>query len=68
VNDYNGSDDYLLLSYNNTSTGPAVEYISWQLDDPMQTALSSAALPSTAPVLSSWGSEGCSTTLQIPGG
>jgi hypothetical protein len=54
VNDYNDMDNYLVGSYNIVSTGPRVEHISWQLDDPTQTAVSSDALPTTAPVLSSW--------------
>ena len=54
VNDLQDRDNYLLRSYNNTSTGPAVEHISWQLDDSTHTALTSAALPTTPPVLTAW--------------
>jgi hypothetical protein len=54
VNNYNGYDGYLLGSYFNTSTGPAVNMIRWELDDPTQTALKKTVLPKTAPVLSAW--------------
>jgi hypothetical protein len=50
---YTGSDHYLLRSYNNLplSDELLVDHISWQLDDPTQTALSSDALPTVPPVL-----------------
>jgi hypothetical protein len=51
VNDYNGSDNYTLISFNNTA---GVDIIHWQLNDPTQAALSNANLKKTAPVLSSW--------------
>ncbi len=59
VNNYENSDNYVLHSYNNlfdvSATGTLVmNFIDWQLDDPTQTALSSAALPRTPPVLSDW--------------
>jgi hypothetical protein len=59
VNDYNNSDNYVVISYNNffsvSATGmPVMNIIDWQLDDPTQTALSSTALPRNAPVLSNW--------------
>ena len=55
VRDNNGGlDNYLILSRNNVSTGPAVASVRWQLDDPTQTALNSPALPTEPPVLSSW--------------
>lgn len=59
VNNYQNLDNYLLISYNNlfavSAMGELVtNTISWQLDDPTQTALSSTALPRTAPVLSNW--------------
>ena len=56
VNDYTGRDNYLFRSYNNRRlyNGLYVTYITWQLDDPSQTALKSTALPRTAPKLSSW--------------
>jgi len=56
VNNYLGRDNYLFHSYNNRplSNGLRVTHIAWQLDDPTQTALKSAALPKTAPKLSSW--------------
>ncbi|MCJ7777768.1 MAG: PEP-CTERM sorting domain-containing protein [Sedimentisphaerales bacterium] len=58
ANDYPGhpGDGYWFNSYNNLqlSNGAEVENISWQLDDYGGTALSSTALPTTAPVLSDW--------------
>jgi hypothetical protein len=54
IDNYQDLDNYLLRSYNNTSTGPTVEHISLQLDDPTQTALTSPALPTKPPVLSAW--------------
>jgi hypothetical protein len=51
-------DGYLLRSYNNLplSNGALVNHISWQLDDSTGTALSSEALPFTAPDLGRWNS------------
>ena len=59
VNNYQNLDNYLLHSYSNLFSVSAmgesvVNDISWQLDDPTQRALSSAALPRNAPVLSHW--------------
>ena len=59
VNNYENLDNYHLISYNNlfavSATGMFVfNIISWQLDDPTQTALSSAELPRNPPVLSNW--------------
>lgn len=56
VNDhYSGFDNYLFRSYRNVPTdGVEVGFISWQLDDPTQSALSSTALSPVPPVLSSW--------------
>jgi hypothetical protein len=56
VNNLHGQDNYLVRSYNNRhlSNGLYVTHIAWQLDDPTQTALKNAALPRTAPRLSSW--------------
>jgi len=50
------SDGYLLMSYSNLalSNGIWVDQISWQLNDYSCTALSSDALPTTAPVLEDW--------------
>ncbi|WP_437720041.1 hypothetical protein [Sorangium sp. So ce861] len=48
------TDNYLLRSYNNVSTGPSVQHISWQLDDPTAAALSSEALPVDPPNLADW--------------
>jgi len=51
-----GKDQIWMRSYNNLplSSGVAVESISWQLDDPTGTALSSHELPAGAPVLDDW--------------
>jgi uncharacterized repeat protein (TIGR01451 family) len=58
VNDHGtpARDNYLLRSYNNLplSNGAFVEHISWQLDDPTLSALSSATLPLVPPNLSDW--------------
>jgi hypothetical protein len=57
VNDhYAGFDNYLLHSYKNLplAGGIQVDHISWQLDDPGMTALSSDGLPLGAPILSDW--------------
>lgn len=60
-----------MRSYNNLpfSDELLVEYISWQLDDPTQTALSSDALPTVFPVLEDWGPNffGLTITGGIPG-
>jgi len=63
-NDYPPNDDYYLLSYNNysLSNGTPVDYISWQLDDPTGTALSSTDLTGDAPILSNWQSNILSIT------
>ncbi|MHC4333594.1 MAG: PEP-CTERM sorting domain-containing protein [Planctomycetota bacterium] len=49
-------DNYLLLSYNNLplSNGSVVDHISWQLDDPTASALSSDGLPIGPPILDQW--------------
>jgi hypothetical protein len=54
-----GNDGYWFTSYNNLalSNGTSVDSIGWQLEDPTGNALSSDALPTTAPVLSDWQSE-----------
>ena len=55
VNDHSGSDNYMFASYRNLPTdGALVQGISWQLDDPTQSVLSSTALSATPPVLSQW--------------
>jgi hypothetical protein len=63
------SDNYLLRSYNNLplSNGALVDHIFWQLDDSTGTALSSDALPLTAPDLSKWGSGRYDNQLGIVG-
>ena len=59
-------DVYLVRSNNNLplSGSAGVGGISWQLDDYTATALSSDALPVTAPILSQWQDK----TLNIDGG
>jgi hypothetical protein len=56
VNDHLGRDNYLIRSYNNESLmcNAPVEYISWQLDDPTMTALSSTRLEKSPPRLDDW--------------
>jgi len=61
VNDHGSPprDNYLLRSYNNIfnpalPNGAVVDHISWQLDDPTATALSSEVLPTVPPVLDDW--------------
>lgn len=55
VNDYYGQDNYSFGSYNNLPTKAVpVSYISWQLDDYTQSAVSSVALPTTPLQLSAW--------------
>lgn len=51
------SDIYLLISYSNLplSNGSAVGGISWTLEDTTGKALSSDALPTSAPFLNDWG-------------
>ncbi len=51
-------DAYLIRSYNNSPLygNVLVDEISWQLDDSTGTALSSVALPLTAPDMSKWSS------------
>jgi hypothetical protein len=55
ANDHSNSDNYLFRSYRNLRTdGVDVGFISWQLDDPTLTALSSTVLSPLPPVLSQW--------------
>ena len=56
VNDhYSGFDNYVFHSYRNLPVdGGNVEMISWQLDDPTHSALSSIALSPVPPDLSKW--------------
>ena len=55
-NSLSGDDSYWLASDNNLplSNGTQVDEILWSLRDPSGTALSSDALPTTAPVLDHW--------------
>ena len=55
-NHYSGYDNYVLHSYQNLDLpgGIEVNHISWQLDDPGMTALSSDELPLEAPILTDW--------------
>ena len=55
VNDYHNLDNMVVRSYNNVSTGGLMaSHISWQLDDPTQTALDSVLLPAQPPDLTRW--------------
>ncbi len=56
VNDYPSGDAYMVGSSNNLplSNGVSVDPIDWQLGDNTGTALSSDALPTTAPTLNDW--------------
>lgn len=58
LNDYPPllKDQFWMRSYNNISlhSGTMVDIISWQLDDPSGTALSSTSLLTGPPVLSDW--------------
>jgi hypothetical protein len=56
ANNFDGSDSYSVVSFNNVGTepGPGAGIISWGLTDPTQTALSNAALTKKAPLVSSW--------------
>lgn len=56
VNDYFGQDNYVYHSYNNLIDGQSAPNttISLQLDDYTQTALSSVAIPLSAPDLGKW--------------
>jgi hypothetical protein len=52
---FENSDNFVFHSYNNLPTeGNPIQIISWQLDDPTQTALSSPAITATAPDLTKW--------------
>jgi hypothetical protein len=59
INNFNGTDAFQLLSYNNlyevSAAGAAPENtISWGLGDTTMTALNNDSLPTSAPVLASW--------------
>ncbi|HEY7191298.1 MAG TPA: hypothetical protein VH436_32320 [Vicinamibacterales bacterium] len=55
VNDYQNLDNFVFHSYNNVNTDSAiVQMISFQLDDPTQTALTNVSLPTGALDLSRW--------------
>ena len=56
ANNYIGADYYTVSSYSNLplSDGTPVQFIVWWLYDPTGTALSSDAMPLTAPDLSRW--------------
>jgi hypothetical protein len=55
-NNYYEQDSFQILSNHNfpLSTGRSVKTISWQLDDPTQTALTEVVPPLTAPDLARW--------------
>jgi len=65
-----GQDNYLLRSYNNLplANGVEVDHISWQLDDPSCTAISSDALPLGPPVLADWQYQTLMINLGFKGG
>jgi len=67
-NDHPPEDNYFLLSPNNTTlpNGTSVNEISWWLNDPTGSALSSDALPTIAPVLEDWQSN--TLIISGPGG
>ena len=55
VNNYYNLDNFVFHSYNNVPVGGiTVEVMSFQLDDPTQTAISGVSLPSSALDLSRW--------------
>jgi hypothetical protein len=56
-NDLSWGDTYFFISFNNLrlSNGTLVDGISWSLEDPTGTALSSDTLPTSAPILDQWG-------------
>jgi hypothetical protein len=55
VDNYQNLDNFVFHSYNNVPVGGiTVEVVSFQLDDPTQTAISGVALPSTVLDLSRW--------------
>ena len=55
VNDYVDLDNYVFHSYVNQNTdGATVEMISFQLDDPSQSALADTSLSASAPDLTKW--------------
>jgi hypothetical protein len=55
VDNYQNLDNFVFHSYNNVPVaGITVEVMSFQLDDPTQTAISGVSLPSTVVDLSRW--------------
>ena len=55
VDNYQNLDNFVFHSYNNVPVGGiTVEVMSFQLDDPSQTAISGVSLPSTVLDLSRW--------------
>lgn len=57
VNNHYGFDNYLLRSYaNQPNAWGGVQHVSWQLDDPTMTALSSEALLTGPPDVGAFGS------------
>jgi hypothetical protein len=69
INNDSGYDYYSMISYNNSSlsNGTPVQHVFWDLEDPTGTALSSDALPLTAPDLSKWDSSIYANQLGISG-
>jgi hypothetical protein len=55
VNDYESMDNYIFHSYTNIDTDTVrIDMISWQLDDPTRTLLSSTTLSPAAPDVARW--------------
>jgi hypothetical protein len=48
------TDNIVMHSYNNISSAPGINMISWQLDDPNGTAISSDLLDPAPPYLPNW--------------
>lgn len=69
LNDHTGIDGYLLRSYNNLPlpSGIEVDHIAWQLGDYSMNALSSAALPTSPPVLEDWDNDHLYITVGYKG-
>jgi hypothetical protein len=53
-NDFPGDIFYIISERNLPASGVPINSISWQIDDPSESVLSSTALPTTAPVLDQW--------------
>jgi hypothetical protein len=66
INNHSNTDNFLFHSYDNVeSSGLPVSMISWQLQDPTQTALTSVDLPSGPLDLSQWQSFGLDVSGEV---